>query len=400
MFAILLLIALPAATAGADFFMQGEQGPKGDTGDAGIKGPPGDKGDAGDQGDRGVTGDTGIKGDKGDMGDAGPKGPKGDTGDAGTFSGTYDGSVTLTGDLTVSGIITTTGVSVTGTYDLPDCPQGYSKGPRGDITLCVRGSDEMVRVGDFWIDRYEAVIVDATQYANGKCSGAGVPFGQSSYEYLSTFPRTGNWTAPLYACSMVGVKPSAYMTWFQAQEACALSGKRLCTNEEWQAAAAGTYDTTGTETGNQCHIKTTNTSPRMTGLAGSTPGGTDSCISMWGTEDMIGNLWEWVAMWGQGGPDSSVTAGQYLGTVGSGKGWDGFSPETSGDGDGTWNLAGTAYGCDRSGANCSYKVGLPFAAVRGGNWTTGPPASVFAFNLDRGPSATHDSFGFRCCRGR
>jgi formylglycine-generating enzyme required for sulfatase activity len=326
---------------------------------------------------------------------------QGEKGDPGTFTGSFTGDVTFTGNMNLTGTATLNNLVVQNTYQLPDCPEGYTKDARTDITLCKKGADEIVKVGDFWIDKYEPVIVDSTQYAEGRCDGAGVPYGQSSYNYPSAFPRTGNWTGPMYACSIYGVKPSAYMTWFQAQEACALSGKELCTNEQWQAAAAGTYDTTGTETGTQCHIKSTNTSARNTGLAGSTPGGTDSCMSKWGTEDMIGNLSEWVSFWGQGGPDSSVSAGGYAGNVSTGNpGFALFSPETTGDGDGTWNIAGTAYGCDKSGGNCEWKVGQPFAALRGGNLDDGPRAGVFALELTYGPSYPVNSVGFRCCRGR
>jgi hypothetical protein len=42
--------------------------------------------------------------------------------------------------------------------------------------------------------------------------------------------------------SVAGVLPSTCFTWLQASQACALSGKRLATNREWQDAAAGTPD--------------------------------------------------------------------------------------------------------------------------------------------------------------
>jgi formylglycine-generating enzyme required for sulfatase activity len=345
-----------------------------------------------------------IQGEKGTTGNQGIRGP------AGSFSGAFDGDVTFDGNVAVSDSLSVgQSLVVSGSYSLPDCPSGYTRdstcspwaGGCQGVVLCKKGADEMVKAGDFWIDRYEAAIVDETQYNNGTCDGAGVPFGQNSYDYPSAFPRTGNFTGPLYACSIKNVKPSAYMTWFQAQGACALAGKRLCTNEEWQAAVAGTHDTTGSETGGQCHIAIGNTSARKTGLTGSTPGGTDSCISKWGTEDMIGNLHEWVAMWGQAGPDHAVTDDSYAGNVSSGNpGFAGFSPETSGYGDGTWNVAGAAYGCDRAGTNCGYKVGLPFAAIRGGDWNNGEIAGVFSLNLRYGPSASEKDIGIRCCRGK
>ena len=46
----------------------------------------------------------------------------------------------------------------------------------------------------------------------------------------------------IFAVSLPGVKPSANITWFQAQAACESSGKRLPSNAEWQAAVAGTPD--------------------------------------------------------------------------------------------------------------------------------------------------------------
>ncbi|MBI5528804.1 MAG: SUMF1/EgtB/PvdO family nonheme iron enzyme [Deltaproteobacteria bacterium] len=323
----------------------------------------------------------------------GEKGPPGDSLECAGNDCTTSKNLTVTGSFTASGTLT-----------LPDCPSGYEKdGSRTDIVLCRRGFDEMVKVGDFWIDRYESIIVDEVTWNGGKCDGDGNAYGSTSDNWsvvASTFPFTGNWTARLYACSKTGVTPSRYMTWFQAQEAAAGSGKRLCTNEEWQAATAGTVDPGSYDgtSGGACH--TSGANARASGSAGTVPGASNSCVSRWGTEDMIGNLWEWVAMWGQAGRDMGIAQGGYAGNVTTGNGWAGFSPETSGDGDGTWNLNGEAAGCDRTGANCTYKTGLPFAAQRGGGLASGTKAGAFAIIFGYAPSYRNPSVGLRACRGR
>ncbi|TMB02876.1 MAG: hypothetical protein E6J70_06345 [Deltaproteobacteria bacterium] len=81
----------------------------------------------------------------------------------------------------------------------------------------------------------------------------------------------------------------ADVAWFQAEQACRLSGKRLLRNEEWQAAAAGTPDP-GV---NDDHTATCATNSDFAALTGAR----SSCISLWGAHDMAGNVWEWVAEW-------------------------------------------------------------------------------------------------------
>jgi formylglycine-generating enzyme required for sulfatase activity len=295
----------------------------------------------------------------------------------------------VTGDLDVTGRITTQDLTVTGSIELPDCPSGYARDPSADpgITVCVSASsgDEMVRVGDFWIDRYEASI-----WSDAGCGGT--QYGAGT-DYPGTFPDNGNFTAPLYACSVYFVTPSSSMTWFQAQAACAASGKHLCTNAEWQAAAEGTYDPpSGAETGNQCRIAPSNTGPRLTGQAGNTPGDIGSCISMWGAEDMVGNLWEWTSDW--------WTAGRTWQTAAAGQsqcpsGCDLVGGWHSGYGsDATWSVNGEAH--DGTG----YVNGIPAAALRGGSWDYGTRAGVFALGLTDGPSSRYTGYGARCCRQR
>jgi formylglycine-generating enzyme required for sulfatase activity len=237
----------------------------------------------------------------------------------------------------------------------------------------------MVKVGDFWVDRYEASV-----WSDAACSAT--QYGGASDNYPATFPDSGQVRAPanrLYACSRNGVTPSRYLTWFQAQAACAASGKSLITNAEWQMAVAGTNDP-GASSVDAGLCLTSGAGARLTGRAGRNPGGGDSCISLWGTEDMIGNLWEWTSDWWQ-----------------AGRGWDaGFSDGASADvwpdgyssdnADTTWNLNGRAAG------PAGYANGLPAAALRGGSWTNGTQAGAFALNVGNAPSNSNNSIGFRC----
>src|SRR5262249_48158314 len=116
------------------------------------------------------------------------------------------------------------------------------------------------------------------------------------------FPNTGNWTpvpgsnppSPgVNAVSIPGVQPSGCITWFQANQACRLSGKRLARNDEWQAAAQGAPDP-GTDNGTtDCNVHT---------FAPSNTGSRSNCTSAWGVFDMVGNANEWVADWGDRAP--------------------------------------------------------------------------------------------------
>ncbi len=185
----------------------------------------------------------------------------------------------VNGDLDIAGTGTFDAIdvnllTVNTSYWLPECPQGYARDTSvTDYILCEKtlagGTDQMVKVGDFWIDKYEM-----SAWQNADCTGT--QYGASGDNW--TMPDNGNWGAgnEAYACSVTGVTPSRYMTWFQAQQSCEAAGKSLCGNAQWQAAAAGTYDPGSAETGNQCRIAVTNTSPRATGLAGANPGGSDS----------------------------------------------------------------------------------------------------------------------------
>lgn len=257
---------------------------------------------------------------------------------------------------------------------LPECPNGYVRDmDREDIILCVRGRDEMVKVGDFWVDRYEASV-----WADADCTSGvedRVPYGSDAENYPETFPDSGSFTEPLYACSVRGVTPSRNLTWFQAQAACSASGKSLITNAEWQAAAAGTYDPPLPPRSGECHIM--GGAPRRAG------NGT-LCVSVWGTEDMIGNVGEWTSDWWQAGVDWLEGGdGRYA------EAWpEGYRVDNA---DTTWNLDGRAMVITSDFTN-----GLPAAAVRGGTMGQRAQAGAFALSVSLAPSNLDREIGFRC----
>jgi len=280
------------------------------------------------------------------------------------------------------------------------CPPGYERDASATgIVLCMRGKDEMVKVGTYWVDRYEASLVDTNTYNSGTCNGSGGKCGSSSTgqcgvgvsdDYPLTFPDSGNWSTKVYACSVSGNTPSRNMTWFQAQQACLLAGKRLCTNGEWQGAAAGTYDPGkyNGSGGGSCH--TGGTSPRKTGQAGKVPGASASCISRWGAEDMIGNMSEWVDIWWQVGQASS-------GSFANDKM---FKPWPSNFGDGkdfSMNINGKAGNPHITTTGSTHGDGAPGAAIRGGS-RDGEAAGVFVISVRYGPAFYNQGIATRCCR--
>jgi len=237
------------------------------------------------------------------------------------------------------------------------------------LTSCRGNSpnDIMVKVGPLCVDKYEASVwLDA--------NGTVTQYGAASDNYPFTFPDTGNWTTPVYAVSKAGVLPSTRVTWFQAQQACALSGKRLLTNAEWQMAAAGTP--TAYEPGADNGATDCNTS---TAGAVANTGGRSSCVSNWNVNDMVGNVWEWVADWMQGSTSP-------------------WAPSTPS------GRAGASYGADfMYGTNPAAYQGIgstnfPAALIRGGGWSYGTSAGVFALLAANGPAGVDSDIGFRCAR--
>ena len=205
----------------------------------------------------------------------------------------------------------------------------------------------MIAVGGLCIDKYEASVWDSP---NG-----GTQYGAASDDYPCN--DNGQNCLDIYARSVAGVTPSAYITWFQAQQACQNVGKRLATNAEWQQAVSGTPDP-GPDNG-MTDCNTANG-------AAVTTGSRSSCMSAAGAFDMVGNLQEWVADWV---PASTACPN-----------WGVFSNDSM---------------C-LSGASTT-AIG-PGALMRGGSFDIGTGAGPLSVIGNLPSIFISDTYGFRCAR--
>jgi formylglycine-generating enzyme required for sulfatase activity len=201
--------------------------------------------------------------------------------------------------------------------------------------------DVMVKVGSVCVDRYEASIWDA-------------PSGGTQITGEIPCNANGQDCTNIYARSVAGVTPRAHVTWFQAQQALANSGKRLPTNAEWQMAVAGTPDST------DCNVST--------GVVAAT-GANVACISRWGANDMVGNLGEWVADWDEEAWACAV-----------------WPPGFGGD----HSCLGRASG--------EISTRRPGALLRGGHFSGVTSAGPFAVSGIRKPRGSDPTIGFRGAR--
>ncbi len=297
----------------------------------------------------------------------------------GTFSGEVSADSGRFSDLTSDA------VTVNTTIWMPECPSGYSRDTTVDAyILCQKDLgggriDEMVKVADYWVDKYELSV-----WETSTCTGA--QYGASMNNW--TMNKNGTGAEYSYGCSLSGVMPSRYMSWFQALRSCERAGKSLCSNAQWQVAALGTpdVDTINPGPGNaDCNIwngvlpngaswADQSIYVTLTGSAG-------NCVSNFGASDMIGNLFEFVSDWMTGGFSwqSTNEVGQYP-----------WEPDFNEDA--TWNMNATSR--DETG----YVQGLPSVVLRGGSYETGKAAGSYAVSLTYGPSNRSPSVGARCCK--
>lgn len=296
--------------------------------------------------------------------------------------------------------------------------------PKYSLRNCDTGNpqDVMVAVGVWCVDKYEASV-----WSDADGSGKSYFTDSTTSSDLNPYYPTGEAHLPpdckrtgagckQYAVSKPHVIPARGVTWYQASRFCINSGKTLIPDSVWQMAVIGTVDP-GKETGTgglkggsksdgpsaRCNIDTEtkkwktwlkdDSGVRPTSRAGKTSGGSASCISDFGIEDMIGNLWEWTDL-------NGAQAGQTISGFNIKGALPGGSFATQ---DGTWNVNGSASGCDGEDqvqGYCDWKKGSPAAAFRGGRWHNNLYAGAGALNLHHAGSRSGWGLGFRCARPR
>jgi hypothetical protein len=219
-------------------------------------------------------------------------------------------------------------------------------GPPGSAPGC---GGTMVSAGAVCIDKYEVSVWETPT--------GGKQYGVESDDYPCD--DDGQDCTNIYARSIAGVTPSRFITYFQAQQALANVGKRLPTNAEWQQAVAGTPDP-GTDDGaTDCNVS----GPLVN------TGSRSNCVSNWGANDMVGNVWEWVGDWDEEASQCDD--------------W----PPAFGD---DITCLGRADG--------EVTTRFPGVLLRGGSGGSGARAGPFAVSaLDR-PSFSALAFGFRGAR--
>jgi formylglycine-generating enzyme required for sulfatase activity len=191
-------------------------------------------------------------------------------------------------------------------------------------------------------------------------AGGATQLGVAGPDYAPCAASGQNCANDIYAVSLPGVTPAAFLTWFQAQAACTNAGKRLPSSAEWQAAVAGTPDSGPDNGTTDCNTNST-MSVELTGSR-------SSCVSSRGAFDMVGNLYEWVADWV---PRSDTC--------------------------GTWS-AGVSPTSDDQCLAGARTTDEPGALLRGGDFGSGSGAGPLAVLGNGRVSRAIFRIGFRCAR--
>jgi formylglycine-generating enzyme required for sulfatase activity len=94
-----------------------------------------------------------------------------------------------------------------------------------------------------------------------------------------------------------GALPRVNVTWDEAQSLCQATGKRLCSENEWERACRGPegylYGYGQTFEPGRCHTPKKVDDQWLRGPDRAPSGTFSGCLSPGGASDMIGNVWEW-----------------------------------------------------------------------------------------------------------
>lgn len=232
------------------------------------------------------------------------------------------------------------------------------------------------------VTRDELLAAGATQVSpmtEGTCDDVAYP---------PTFAVDGTWTQPLYAVSVPGVLPTTCTSWFQAEQACRISGKRLIANADWQAAAAGTPDPGTADDG----VTTCTTASAFAALTGQR----SACRSVWGVHDMVGNAWEWVAEWGE----MASGCGRWLPEMGDDLSC--IGAEDDGSVESSMSVMPRGGWLRRARFRLVEEPtpgpNTPSGVIRGGNFAIEDRSGVFAYYQAIPLTTRSRSTGFRCAR--
>jgi formylglycine-generating enzyme required for sulfatase activity len=214
----------------------------------------------------------------------------------------------------------------------------------------------------FCIDAYEASAGESCMYSNPQREDETVlNLADSDCDAVSLPYQT----------------PWRHISLDQAQQACARSGKRLPTANEWYKAALGTPDSTKGFTDEHCNVANN----RADGV--SETGSGIRCVSDAGAYDMIGNVWEWVhelvhyGNWNnQMLPETGFVSGVDLA---------GIAYETN-------TGAQERFMHDRFWSDVQIVAGM----MRGGYYNNGGQAGIFATYTASPPTFAGEAVGFRC----
>jgi len=174
---------------------------------------------------------------------------------------------------------------------IPSGPFWMGTDPKEGVMGIEFGVDEvprhLVNLPAFYIDRYEVTNAEYGKYIEA----TGSPYLPAPWRERDALRREPN-------------NPVSDTDWYDADAYCRWAGKRLPTEAEWEKAARGSNGE-AYPWGAAFDATRANTLESKIGWSrpvGSYPAG----ASVYGVEDMIGNVWEWTSSWYEAYPGSTL----------------------------------------------------------------------------------------------